>query len=110
MELALAQGDMKRLSHRIAIAMPQVTPKDELYAILPFLSWLANPIQSWRHVLRAINELDSEVKFSWDFSDTARAITRLHLNATTQQIARHFLDFFENRIDLPTLQARLEAS
>jgi tetratricopeptide (TPR) repeat protein len=109
-ELALAQGDRDRLVRRIAIAMPQVTPKDQLYAILPFFSWLANPVQGWGHVLRVINELDPEVKFSWDFSDTARAITRLNLNATTQQIARHFIDFFEYRIDLPTLKARLEAS
>jgi hypothetical protein len=107
MELALAQGDKTRLVKRIAVAMPQATPKDELFAILPFLSWLANPLQGWGSVLRAINKLDPEVKFTWDFSDTSRAITHLGLDASTQQIARYFIDFFEGRIDLRILEARL---
>jgi Flp pilus assembly protein TadD len=109
MELALAQGDRSRLVRHAETAMPQVTPEDQFFAILPFFSWLANPIQDWGHVLRAIRELDPKVEFEWDFSDTARAITYLGLDASTQQIAQHFLDFFERRIDLQTLQTRLGA-
>jgi hypothetical protein len=55
----------------------------------------------------AIGKLDPEVKFTWDFSDTRRAIARL--DVPTQQTAQHFIDFFEGHIDLPTLQARLAA-
>jgi hypothetical protein len=108
-ELALAQRDTARLARRIATAMPQVTPKDEKFAILPFLSWLANPVQGWGHVLNAISTLNLEVKFTWDFSDTARAITHLGLDASTGQVAQYFIDFFEGRTDLPTLKMHLAA-
>ena len=110
MELALAQRDIARLIRRVAVAMPQVTPKDELYAIVPFLSWLANPTPGWGHVIIAISTLEPEVKFTWDFSDTARAMNYLDLNASTQQAARHFIDFFEGRINLSTLRERLVAT
>jgi tetratricopeptide (TPR) repeat protein len=106
-ELALAQGDFTRLQTRVAAALPRVTPKDQKFVILRFLAWLANPDQGWADVVAAIGKLDPEVKFTWDFADTRRAITRL--DVSTQRTAQHFIDFFEGRIELPTLQARLAA-
>jgi tetratricopeptide (TPR) repeat protein len=107
-ELALAQGDITRLQARVDAALPQVTRRDELFVILRFLAWLANPGQSWATVMTAISQLEPDVKFSWDFSDTRRAIT--HLDVSTQQMAQYFIDFFEDKIDLPTLQTRLSSN
>jgi hypothetical protein len=106
-ELALVEGDSARLHRRIDVALLQITPKDQRFAILPFLTWLANPAQGWAHVITAINTLEGGVEFTWDFSDTRPAITRL--DVSTQQAAQHFIDFFKGHIDLPTLQARLAA-
>jgi tetratricopeptide (TPR) repeat protein len=107
-ELALAQGDIARLQTRVDAALPQVTRKDELFVILRFLTWLANPEQSWATVMTAIGQLEPGVKFTWDFSDTRRAIT--HLDMSTQQTAQHFIDFFEDKIDLATLQTHLSSN
>jgi tetratricopeptide (TPR) repeat protein len=104
-ELALIQGDVTRFRARIAAALPQVTPKDQLFVILPLLAWLANPLQGWEDLMKATSELVSEVTISWDFSDTEHAIKRL--DASTQQQARLFIDFFKGHIDLPALKARL---
>ena len=104
-ELALAQGDITRLQTRVDVALPQVTPKDQLFVILPFLTWLAKPAQGWTHVITAINTLDPGVKFTWDFADTRRAIT--HLDMSIQKTAQQFIDFFEGHIALPTLKRLL---
>jgi tetratricopeptide (TPR) repeat protein len=106
-ELALAQGDITRLQSRVSAALPRVTRKDQKFVILRFLAWLANPALGWADIMVAISKLDPEVKFTWDFSDTRRVITRL--DVSTQLMARHFIDFFEGHIDRPTLQARLAA-
>jgi hypothetical protein len=55
--------------------------------------------------MTAIHELTPEVSFTWDFSDIRPAIARL--DATTQNIAQHFIDFFEGHIDRATLPTRL---
>ena len=106
-ELALIQGDKDRFHARIATALPQVTAKDQTYAIfLPFLVWLDNPTQGWESVMTAIKKLEPGVTFeSWNFSTTERAI--VHQDASTQQTAHHFIAFFTGQIDLPTLEARL---
>jgi tetratricopeptide (TPR) repeat protein len=108
-ELALIQGDKDRFHARIATALPQVTAKDQDYAIfLPFLVWLDNPTQGWESVMTAIRKLESGVTFkNWNFSTTERAIVRLDLDASTQQTAHYFIAFFTRQIDLPTLEERL---
>lgn len=106
-ELALIQGDKDRFHARIAAALPQVTAKDQTYAIfLPFLVWLDNPTQGWESVMTAIKKLEPGVTFeSWNFTTTERAIVRQ--DASTQQTAHHFIAFFTGQIDLPTLEERL---
>ena len=104
-ELALIQGDIPRCQTRITTAMSLVKPGNEYFAILPFWAWLANPEQGWENVVTAIDELASGVKFTWDFSDITPAIERQ--DAETQQIAQYFIAFFDGKIDLPTLKARL---
>lgn len=105
---ALAQNDSTRCQTRVAAALSQVTPKDNLFVILPFLDWLANPEQGWEPVMTAINELDPEVTFTGGegiYSDVAPVVERL--DAETQRVAQHFIEFFQGKIDLPTLKARL---
>jgi tetratricopeptide (TPR) repeat protein len=104
-ELALVQGDKDRFRARIAEALPQVTTRNYLFAILPFLVWLDNPTQGWDGVMTAIRKLEPDVTFSWNFSTTAPAIVRQ--DASTQQTAHHFIAFFTGQIDLPTLEERL---
>jgi tetratricopeptide (TPR) repeat protein len=107
-ELALIQGDKDRFRARIAEALPQVTTRNYLFAILPFLVWLDNPTQGWESVMTAIRKLESGITFEgWNFSSTERAIVRLDLDASTQQTAHHFIAFFTGQIDLPTLEERL---
>jgi hypothetical protein len=107
-ELALGQRDKARFQNRIAAALPQVTPKDPLYVILQFLTWLANPTLSRKEdLMKAISELAPGVEFVWDFSDTVHVLERLDLDASTKQTAQHFIDFFKNQIDLPTLKRHL---
>ena len=104
-ELALVQGDMARFQNRAAAALSQVTPKDEVFAIITFLTWIANPHQGWANVITAIDEFESGFQLTWDFSDISQAIARL--DTATQQTAQHFIDFFQSRINLSTLKARL---
>jgi tetratricopeptide (TPR) repeat protein len=105
-ELALIQGDKDRFRARIAEALPQVTTRNALFAILPFLVWLDNPTQGWDSVMTAIRYLESGITFSfWNFSTTAPVIARQ--DASTQQAAQHFIAFFTGQIDLPTLEERL---
>jgi tetratricopeptide (TPR) repeat protein len=104
-ELALVQGDKDRFRSRIAEALPRVTTRNYLFAILPFLVWLDNPTQGWDGVMTAIRKLEPDVTFRWNFSTTEPAIARL--DASTQQTAQHFIAFFTGQIDLPTLEERL---
>jgi tetratricopeptide (TPR) repeat protein len=105
MELAFVQGDMTRFHARMAALAPQVTPQTELFVLVPFFAWLAHPAQDWRNVMTAIQELASEVTVTWNFRYVLPAITRLDL--ATQEVAQHFIDFFEGRINRVTLKARL---
>jgi tetratricopeptide (TPR) repeat protein len=105
LELALVQGNMPRFHARMAALSPQVTPQTQLFVILPFFTWLANPAQGWETLMTAIHELAPDVTFTWDFSDVRLAIKRL--DASTQKVAQHFIDFFEGHIDRATLQTRL---
>ena len=105
-ELAFVQGDLERYQARISAAMPLVNSDNQLFAILPFYAYLSNPTQGWENVLTAINSLSEDVKITWDFSTTAPALERL--DAKTQKTAQEFIAFFEGKIDLPTLKARLE--
>ena len=105
-ELALVQGDSERCQIRIAAALPLVKSDDQLFAILPFYQWLSNRAQGWNQVLTAIEQLDPAVKFTWSFDTTKPALERL--DAKTQKAAQEFIAFFEGKIDLPTLKARLE--
>ena len=68
-ELALVQGDKDRFHARIAAALPQVTTKDQIFAILPFLVWLDNPTQGSDSVMTAIRKLEPGVTFRLEFFD-----------------------------------------
>lgn len=103
--LAFEQGDLVRCQARLAAALPLVKPDNEFFAILPFYQWLSNPTQGWQPILTAIQGIGPKVKFKWSFNTTKPALGRL--DEKTQQIARHFIEFFEGKIDLPILQGRL---
>lgn len=98
-ELALIQQDKNRCLQRIQQALLLVDNKDDLYAILPFLAWLAEPENSYQPVLTAIAQLDSSVKITWDFTDTEPAILRL--TPAQQTIARQFIAYFQGTGELP---------
>ena len=102
---AFEQGNLTRCQARIAAALPLVKRDNQLFAILPFYQWLSDPAQGWQPVLTGIQGIDPKVKFSWTFDATKPALDRL--DEKTQQIAQHFIEFFEGKIDLPTLQGRL---
>ena len=105
-ELALIQGDIPRFQARFTATLPLVKSDSELFAILPFYAWLAKPAQGWEPVLTAIEQLAPGVEFTWGFATSAPILERQ--DAATRQAAQHFIAFFEGKIDLPTLQARLE--
>ena len=104
-ELALVQGDIARCQKRIETALPLLTPKDQTFAIIPFISWLSSSEQGWEKVMTAIVDLNPEVAFTWDFSTMQPTIERL--DESTRQTAQHFIAFFENRMDFPTLKSKL---
>lgn len=105
-ELALLQNDIPRCQKRIATAMQTVKPDNGLFIILPFLAWLADPEEEDpQKVLTAFNELEPGILLRLDFSNIEPAIARQ--DEETQKIARLFIDFFEGKVDLPTLKARL---
>ena len=94
-ELALVQQDTIRCYERIQKALVLADNKTQEYAILPFLTWLADPETSHQSVLDAIQNLDPAVKIAWNFSDTEPAIARL--GPEKQQIARQFVAYFEGK-------------
>jgi tetratricopeptide (TPR) repeat protein len=104
-ELAFVQGDLTRCQARIAAALPLVKRDNQFFAILPFYQWLSNPAQGWQPVLTAIQGIGPKVKFRSSFDTIKPALGRL--DQEKQQIAQRFIEFFEGKIDLPTLQARL---
>ncbi|MCP4289928.1 MAG: tetratricopeptide repeat protein, partial [Gammaproteobacteria bacterium] len=104
-ELALVQGDLSRFQARITTVKSYISPDDGFFALLPFFVWLFQPDFGWESVLTAIEETDSGVSFDWNFFTTTPAIESQ--DEETQQIARHFIAFFEGKGDLPELKARL---
>ena len=104
-ELAFVQDDLKRCQERIRTALPLIQSDNELYVILPFYAWLAQPELGWESVMTALKNLKPSVKFHWDFSTTKPVLDRL--DDVTRQHALDFIAFFEGAIDLPTLQMRL---
>ncbi len=104
-ELALVQQDCTRMQQRFATLQPLLQPNEDYYAILPFLNWLSQPETSLQPILTAIQQLNPDVKFTWDFNDTQPAIDRL--SPTQQQLAQHCIDYFEGKIDFNTLQTQL---
>lgn len=105
-ELAFVQSDLERCQQRITVALSLVKADNELFVILPFYQWLLNPAQGWNQVLIAIEQLDQTVKFTWSFDTSQPALERL--DAKTKEAAQEFIAFFEGKIDLPTLKARLD--
>ena len=106
-ELALIQNDVARCQNHIRVAMPLVAPDTEYFAAFKFYEWLSNPSTGWEHVLTAITQLAPTAKFTgWEFSTTSRLVERY--DPATRKAAQEFIAFFEGKIDLPTLKARLE--
>ena len=105
-ELALVQGDISRLHVRIEAAQPQLSPDNELFVLLPFFAWLARPEQGWEPVLTAIEALEPEASFNWNFFTTTPAIERQA--PQIQEIAVLFITFFEGKLELPDLKTGLE--
>lgn len=105
-KLALIQGDRGRCQKRIAEALPLITTEDsDLSVNLLFFQWLAEPEQDFQHVITAIEKLPSKTEFRGNFSTLIPVIERQP--PPTQKIARSFIEFFENKIDLPTLKGRI---
>jgi hypothetical protein len=86
--------------------MPLLTPKEQEFAILPFLAWLADPTQSLQALIAAIEELDPAVKFTWDFSDTRPAMERL--KPKDRDRAEALIAFFEGRLSWAEARGRLD--
>jgi hypothetical protein len=104
-ELALLQDDPERCLARCAAARPVVSARDHEYAILPFLAALAQRGSGWEEVLAAIDGLEGEVAFTWDFSDTARIVAALP--SPRREQAQALVDFFEGHVDRAALGERL---
>ena len=106
-ELALIQNDAARCQDHIRVAMPLLAPDSEYFAAFKFYEWLSNPSTGWENVLTAITQLAPTAKFTgWEFSTTSRLVERY--DPATRKAAQEFIAFFEGKIDLPTLKARLE--
>jgi len=104
-ELAFVSGDLERCQARIAAALALLEPDNDLFAILSFYQWLANPEQGWEYALNVVSTLKPEMKFTWDFSTTTLALDRL--DSITQRNTRQFINFFEGSITLPMLKVLL---
>jgi tetratricopeptide (TPR) repeat protein len=104
-KLALVQGDISRCQKRIATAMPLVKPDSDSYPLFPFYAWVADPEQGWEPIMRAIEELDSDVELFFISSTFEPVLKRL--DKETREIAQQFIEFFQGKIDLKTLKARL---
>ncbi len=76
-ELALIQQDSVRCQQRIAQALTLVDNKNQIFAILPFLAWIAEPESSYQPILEAIENLENDVKVGWGFSTLEPTIIRL---------------------------------
>jgi hypothetical protein len=105
LELALVQNDEVRFRERFEAISPLLKPQEDIYAIIPFLNYLANPNSGYQSVIVAIEKLDKKVEHNWDFSDIQPAIQRQ--NQKTQKITHLFIDYFEKRIDLKRLKTKL---
>jgi tetratricopeptide (TPR) repeat protein len=105
--LALLQGDKSRCQTRIAVAKPFVKPDNRFFALLPFYAWLSEPAQSWEPVMTAIEGLKPGVSISLTFEYGHLIPVLKQQSPEAQQIAQHFIAFFNKRTDLPTLKARL---
>ncbi|MFZ2727648.1 MAG: tetratricopeptide repeat protein [Methylococcaceae bacterium] len=94
-ELALVQNDKTRCLQRITTASALIDNKNELYVILPFLAWLAEPEKPSTAIDGAIEKLHRDVKINWHFTDIEPAILRL----TTEQqlIAWYYIIYFKGR-------------
>lgn len=105
-KLALIQGDRERCQKRIAEALPLITTEDsDLSVNLLFFQWLAEPEQDIQRIITAIEKLPSKTAFRGNFSTLLPVIERQ--KPPTQRVARTFIEFFENKIDLPTLKERI---
>jgi tetratricopeptide (TPR) repeat protein len=106
MELALVQGDVQRFQKRQTVLSQLVKKDQELFVVLPFLTWLSQSTQSWKEVWKAIEELKPGLKFSWKFSEIQPVIDKQ--SAVRQKVAKAFLEFFERQVGKKELQATLE--
>ncbi|EIC22965.1 tetratricopeptide repeat protein [Thiorhodovibrio frisius] len=106
MELALIQRDLKRATLRYNTVLSLLNSADQESAILPFYKWLMKPNESWDCVVNAINNLDSDIEFSWNF-ETSEPILE-GLPPQHMQVARLFIRFFSNEITIDVLKGKLK--
>jgi len=105
-ELALVEGDLKRFTKRYKALAQVIAEDDQLNAILPFYQWLSNPDTDWNRVIIAIKKLKPTIKFSWNFKTSLPIFHRL--NKKNNQIAQLFVQFFEGKIKLESLEKQLK--
>ncbi|EIJ43603.1 tetratricopeptide repeat protein,ATPase [Beggiatoa alba B18LD] len=104
-ELALVQNDLERMQRRLTVALPLLKNNDQAFVVIPFLQWVANPESSLQALFFAIQEHLPIIKVDGDFSDIQPAILRL--SPVHQQIAQQFIDYFQGKISVETLQANV---
>lgn len=104
-ELLLASGDTKEAVHRITQCLERTTADDQLFAIMPFLLWLADEAQGTKRVLNAIKQLSPEVAFTWGWDEITPLVAALDEPRKGQ--AECFIRFFTGEIDLAALEHEL---
>ncbi|SEH04325.1 Uncharacterised protein [Candidatus Venteria ishoeyi] len=102
--LALMQGNTERCLNRVEAALTLTSPQDGLFAILPFLAWVASPTaQRLQSVIVAIEQLDPLVTtFEWDFSYNIPALERL--TEKDRATADALIAFFEGKSSWETIK------
>jgi WD40 repeat protein len=113
-ELALVQGENQRMQRHLntlkALYHKKTGQFSDFYpVIMSFLQYLSDSEQTPETVLKVIAKTDTAVRYdNRDFSDLQPVLNRQ--NPKRQKIAALFIDFFQNRIDLDTLKAKLNSS
>ncbi|MEZ5536626.1 MAG: hypothetical protein R3F02_13505 [Thiolinea sp.] len=104
-EAALLLGQTQTTQKYINQALEQTTSKNQAYAIMPFLRWLAAPENPQQNILTAIHELDPEVEFTWDWNDIRPLIDQLPEPQKTQ--AECYIAYFEEHQNIEKLETCL---
>lgn len=107
-EILLVEGSNTEAVQRIRQVLRRRDTTNQVYAIMPFLLWLANTNTTPPDVLAAIRALCSEVQFTWVGDDIRPLVDKLPEPRKTQ--AECFITFFEKHHDIAMLEQCLAAA